>query len=66
MPDKRLRTIDGGRVRQRRDELGRLSREELLRKFARLPGHSAAQAKRTWLSPTAIIDVIIWTEAGGG
>jgi hypothetical protein len=59
------KTLDGRFVAERRGELGTLSRRQLLAIFARLPGRSTTQAKRTWLSSTALIDIIIWTEAQG-
>ena len=66
MPEPRIRTLAGEHVRDRRGELGRLTRRELLREYARLSGRSTTQATRTWLSSTALIDIIIWTEAGRG
>ena len=61
-----MRNLAGDHVRERRGELGQLTRRELLRAYARLSGRSTRQATRTWLSSTALIDIIIWAEAGRG
>ncbi len=46
----------------RRTELGQLSREEVLERYARLPGRRAI-AQTTRLDFRVLIDLIIWAEA---
>ena len=54
--------MPGQLVGDRRRELSALSRGELLKIYAKLPGRSKAMADRTLLSYTALIDIIIWVE----
>jgi hypothetical protein len=53
-------TLDGDLVRRRRQELGSLSRRELLERYAKLPGR---KRRPTLLDSRLIVDIIIWVEA---
>lgn len=60
LPIKVVRSLDGGLVRDRRSALAQMTHDELLALYG------ARLAKRTYLTDTAIIDLLIWLEAGAG
>lgn len=57
-----VRSLPADVADRARLELARLSHAALLRRYAALPGRTAAQARKTRLGTLALIDVIVWTE----
>jgi len=60
---REVTTLPPELVGDRRGELGRLTREELLERYGSLPGRTPEQARRTLLASTVLIDIIVWSEA---